>query len=750
MKKMSIILLLSLTVGLLWLCGCSEGEPVTESRVAAVEITGKGERAEREITVSVELTDDDLSLCGEGDAYLYALHSHMDAATQLGALTPVAEFTPKRRTTVKVPLINDGVSLLYASFVVGAPDPTTGKLTALTSARAVSNPEALTEVEAEPHPTAAIKGLASESLTDAVALGAEHVLLRVQLEDMLLEKYIAGGEDYVWNGKTYYVNGDELSRLEDEVEGYVAAGIRVYLQFTLGAGAKVSNVYPDDCAKGASGYAVNMSSRVSAERMEGFFDLVASRCATYGDSVSFIIGNRVNHQSLWAEGGDLTAAEQIANYEKLLRVAYTAMRSYNPLGQVYVSLDSRLGARDPKEGYGIKDYLARLAHETSYRGGYAWQVACDLYTDEPKTWETDLPSLNNQLTVSTLPTLFELLGGEKYLEARGEVGKLLLTGFSISAEGKRGQGDQAMSYIHTYLTALADGRVRALIYDQHGDTDGELRGLRERTKGGALSEPRAIYEIMRDIDTVPYAQVVSSMESYTVESHAELLTALTEKEGRVSRITARGELQPFNETDDQATTTLLSFDKGDAHGVTKLGGVLRGEFAYEESLSRSCLHLAFDPSAETPVGVSFTLSAAELQKRETLYLDMYHEVTNAGKAPLSMTLCLSRLTDGEANLSYYAEAVQTDPKRWETVVFDVSDFTEALDGEDTVVMSLLLTYDGEAEGGKDAELTLALDAVRTSGKSGGVNVTLVVLVVIAVIAVGVTVLAVVIKRRRRD
>lgn len=755
-KGFAALALLLLSLAFL-LCGCSQGEPVTESRIVSVEICGEGEQEDREIKISVELTDPVIDSCGKGKAYIYVLDSHMDAGTDLEKLVPIAEFVPKRRVTVELPMTYHGGSLLYASFVVGAHDAELDRRLPLTSPMAVGNPWVLAESDGEDAPvfSSSIKGLASQSLSDALALGVAHTLVQVPMEELILDKHTADGEAYTHNGKTYYVNKNVLRGLDEEIDAYASAGIRVYLQFTLGKGAAVSDLYLSGAKENAEGYAVNMKERASAERMEGFFALMASRYAAYGEGISFIIGNRVNDMANGWNGGDMTAAEQVSNTEKLLRVANTAMRAYNPLGHVYVSLDSHWGEKKSDQGFGIKDYLGKLAAEASYKGTYDWQVACDLYAGSSKLWETEATA-SDKLTVLTLAQLTTLLASESQLTARGEARSVILTDFRVSSQGQpssqsqTGEGDQAMSYVHGYVFAYAQEQVKALFYARHTDAEGSDDGLRTLDDGGRAGAAREIYGLFRDIDTVPLTQVLSAMESYTGNAYTRQLEAAAIKPLPVVKAKGEGELLPYDEKGREKTEVLFSFDRGNAHGISKLEGVSRGEFLYEESISRSCLHTVFAPTSAYPVGVSFDLDGASLMKKQALLLDFYHAVNSDENAPVEIILLLSGTSDQGTPLTYQGQVSSADVKRWATASFDVSAFTKELKKDSSVTMSLLYIYDEarETEPSDDLSLTVVLDAVRLTEQKGMDMGMMIMIVAAAVLVVGTVAVIVVVKRKR--
>ena len=71
----------------------------------------------------------------------------------------------------------------------------------------------------------------------------------------------------------------------------------------------------------------------------------------------FIVGYRVNDSVTHNAAGDLDLAAYITNYEKLIRLVHTALRSHDPAGRVYIATDSRR-AVGSEGGWDVATFLS--------------------------------------------------------------------------------------------------------------------------------------------------------------------------------------------------------------------------------------------------------------------------------------------------------------------------------------------------------------------------------------------------------
>lgn len=714
------ILILPLLAGL-FACATT---PATENRITSVVTDGES------IRIEVALTDGFLESYSEKSVYLFELPSVYGGDADLSELDPVAEAMPRSSMVYTLSLYDGATTRLHASYLVASYDSAAKTYTPLTPPAALSNPEALaTPADGSPVGEVSLKGLVSEHPADAIRLGIAHTVVDVPMEQLILSGWQEGAVSYVYGGVTRYLNADALTRLDETVAAYTAAGVEVYLRFTLGSpdGTDVplglylpgATATHDDVVKD---YAINMTASFSTVVVEGFFDFMADRYATPAEGrravSAFILGNRVNDgvTTNHAAGMDLTA--YVTNYEKLVRVAYAALVSHNAEGRVYISTDSRRVVTNGR-GWDTPAFLAAFAEEASLRGDYGWHVATELYADTPAVWEDDPEADTNHFTARNLGVLTGLLDSAAY-SWKDQPRRLLVARFSVPAAVVGGAASeendnlQAASYAYAYLTCLQNGRVEALIYDVYTDPSPvaektDLRGLwrvalDDPTADG--SEPtlrpvstRPLYDVFGLMDTTDASTLSEALTNLIGPAYTKLETALSGKAAAVTTVKGSGSLLPYA-SDHGKAALLYGFNDGSLHGFADGGCLTCLELVYSEPLGINTLHARFDRAdISQPVGLTVTIPAADLIGGKELILDLYGgqtETSVPGVRP-TVTLRLTRpskgaVADGAGELRYEASVDGIKSGSWQTVTFDVADFASRLDTTDEVILTLTMDY----------------------------------------------------------
>lgn len=719
------------------LFSCSTA-PAVENRVTQVILE------DGEILVKAALTEGFLDSYTEKKVYLFELPSYYSGDADLSELDPVAETKPRAAIRFLLDAMDGVRSRLFSSYLVASYDPATERYIPLTAPMSLSNPEAMA---AYTSPAvvgeSSIKGLISRYPSDAIRLGATHTVVDVPMEELILSGWQKGAVSYLYNGVTRYLNAEALDKLDESVEVYTAAGVKVYLRFRLGSpeGEDVPIGLYLSPAHTAEDNAVNMTTDFSSSIVEGFFDFIANRYAAPTDGSdpveAFILGYRVNNATDYNYAGDLNLAAYVTNYEKLTRVAHTAIKSHNPDGRVYVSLDDRRTVTDGK-GWDVPTFLAAFRDETAMRGGYGWHVACELYADTPSVWEENYTADAGYYTVRNLNTLTDLLDGEKYRDPAGSPRRLLISGFSIPAALKGGVSSaendnrQAASYAYAYLTCVQNGRVEALIYSEHTDAyadtqAGDLRGLwtayRDETVSGSGSEgtllpaaARPVFDVFKKIDTSAASELSVGLNAVIGASYTKLESAMAGKSSPVTAVKGSGVLTGYEPTHKKASP-LYTFGNGHFCGFESAGNLTYMELFDAETLGTNALHARFERTAACePMGLTVTLSATDLIGAKEMILDLYGGLTGSSGSAAKPTLTL-RLTrsakgavaDGDGEIRYEATVSDVKSGAWQTAVFDVTPFTTLLDASDEVTITLLMDYPPETapEGTTSHDLGLA-------------------------------------------
>ena len=765
-----ICLLIPLTLGL---AACSQ-EPVTENRVTSVTLKGGS------ISIEAALTKGFLEGYTHKKVYLFDLPSVYSGDFDLSELDPVEETKPRGSLTFTLPAYDGARSRLHSSYLVASLDPATGVYTPLTAPAALSNPEALAPAATEGTVgETSIKGLVSDSPADAIRLGATHTVVEVPMEKLILSGWREGAVSYLYTGVTRYVDAEALAALDETVGVYTAAGVEVYLRFVLGdpTGYDVPlGLYlPTATSAEAADYAVNMTTPFSTVIMEGFLDFMADRYATPADGRrtvnAFIMGRRVNDSVDANNAAGMTLAAYITNYEKLTRMAHTALVSHNPEGRVYVALDGRRTVTDGR-GWDTAAFLSAFAEEVALRGGYRWHTACELYADTPALWEDDAATDTACFTVRNLGVLTTLLDSPAYRQG-GESPRLLISGFSVPAVIRGGTpsdadaNKQAASYAFAYLTCVQNGGVEALIYDVHTDPaptaeETALRGLwtveADTVPDGETddgeTEPsllpaatRPIYSVFQRIDTTEASSLSADLTAIMGAAYTKLESALAGKTAAVTSVKGSGTLLPHS-SDHGRASSLYRFDQGDLHGFTDGGCLSNLELTYAETLGMNTLHARFDRDNMTqPMGLTVTLPATHLIGGKELIFDLYGgPMGGAASSKPTVTLRLTRaskgsVADGAGEIRYEASVDGIKSGSWQTVSFDITAFTSLLDASDEVTLTLTMDYppDTAPKGPSAHHMGLAgvyvLGPVAVGGAPTGVVVAVVAVLILLVVGV---------------
>lgn len=716
MKKRICTLFLLLTACMIALLpvltSCGSDASADRNAITSVALTEKGN-----LVIEGELTKGFLAGYEGERIYLFELPSAFSTAADLRELMPVANAKPRETVSFTVPLTDGARTRLFSSFLLASYDAEKGIYAPLTTPVAVSGADKLASRPTdEKNPETSIKGLISPEVGDALSLGISHTLLDVDMAELILRDWQEGAVSYVYGGTTAYLDGEVLAALDESVKAYTRNGVNVYLRFILKAPKDTTprELYavknPEEAT--CTYFAVRMEDVTAARIMEGFFDFMADR---YADSEegqvpvsAFVVGYRVNDPAAYNGTDQAMLSSYVTSYEKLTRVAHTALKSHNPHGRVYISLDSHRSARTMKEGWDVLTFLSAFRDECALRGDYDWQVAAELTAPTPEVWQENAVVDTDFYTLHSLSTLTDVLSGESYATPDGRRRTLVITGFSIPACGADGVitedtlKSQAASYAYAYMTCLHNGRVEALLYSAYADTlelDGRrgLRGVALEEDGDViLQEKRPICHVFKLVDTTKASTLSEDLTATVGSPFIKLEASLA---GRLSPITllgGEGKLDGFESVHKNATP-LFTFDGGEDHGFAGCGGVVYTALKATETLphQQAYLYTRLDRVHRgDPGGISVVVSAKSLMEAKKILLDLYAgSVSGEGDEDASVTLRLIRpavgaVSDGDGALLYESTVTGISGDHWQTASFDVSALTAILEEEDSVILAV--------------------------------------------------------------
>ena len=487
MKK-KLLFFLILAAILIIFASCGE-KP--EENHGIVTVNRSGDR----LTCTFSPDKDLLDRYGRTDLYLFALPAG-DSGADLSGRNYIAKTRASKTVTYKISTVENGENRLYSGFTVAFLDG--GKYVPAIDAPAfVGNPEILSK-DKTAYPTAAsMKGLVPDDATDAVALGVSHAVIRLPIE-----KYISlggSGASFTFSNYKFYINEENLAKLDKDIEIYSRENVTVYLEFTLTKsaeelGADMAFLAFPETKTGAVGYLPDLRNDRCAAAVAGFADFIAAR---YPSVFAFIAGRGANGFYKNANvGGD--NGEFLRVYAAFARTLDTALRSHRVNGKLFVATDNCY--KVSSGGMSSSAFLEKLLKTVKSGGEFPFGVALSLRatsTDPDRVWFDDSGS-GNYITPSNISKFMtSLLDTDAFLY-NGEKRSVIVSDFSIkTTSDPSSEINQSASYYYAYCKAALTGRIDAFVYSSHkADADAALYKTDE-----SGTAKRKIYDLLSTIDT---------------------------------------------------------------------------------------------------------------------------------------------------------------------------------------------------------------------------------------------------------
>ncbi|MBO5303769.1 MAG: fibronectin type III domain-containing protein [Lachnospiraceae bacterium] len=405
--------------------------------------------------------------------YLLALDSHTSETGQK-SIKPIKKVKAKKGTvTFKVKYDS---SMLYQKFVVACKSGKKYKI--ISDAKYITNPEVLATYTGKGPQVTSKKGLQVEELSDSLEIGTKHAVINWTLNS-LLNNDAVNKMEYVYKGKTYYIDADQIQRNDELIQAYNKAGVRVTIILLLpkdnnstGTQAMQFGGYPS--TKYSS---VKTSSKAGAQTFEAIMTYLAGHYGTEENLVTgWILGNEINAPYVWNYGGNKKLSTYIKNYARSFRICYNAVKSVNKNANVYVSLDNNWN-RDFDSGnryFSSKAVLDSFYKQMKAQGNIVFRIAYHAYPQgmgDPIFWDDSLAtnSTNSQIinfkNLTVLTNYVKKNFGKKY--------KIMLSEQSFNTS--RGEVMQAAAYAYAYYMSEGNDMIEAFIYGREFDHPEELK-----------------------------------------------------------------------------------------------------------------------------------------------------------------------------------------------------------------------------------------------------------------------------------
>jgi len=307
--------------------------------------------------------------------------------------------------SIKVPRFDkDGRDRIYSRWFIGG--KTTGGIQRQSHEVYVSDLTALPPKAYTDKPFGGIKGIGGipdnpKLYPDLVELGVHHIRLPAVMSAFLSLKPGKNREPFVSQGRTYYVNLNQLRRFDrlllfaDRHDMHVAVVLLLRPNLSDPEEQRIFN-HPDTVSPGKYSMA-NVTTREGFEAYCAFIELLASRYCRpdrkYGRITHWIVHNEVDSGWIWTNIGRKPSLLYMHDYVRALRATQTAVRQYSPSGKAFISLTHCWNEPHIDNGlfYSGREVMKHLLEFCRAEGDFEWGIALHPYPrslrDPCTTWQ---------------------------------------------------------------------------------------------------------------------------------------------------------------------------------------------------------------------------------------------------------------------------------------------------------------------------------------------------------------------------
>lgn len=477
-------------------------------------IVVKGTAEKKELQEG-ELKDD-------GYYYLFELQPY---EKEIGTRTDYAAWSDKKKETVFTLDFSGQPSdkRLYSRYVAAVRTGDTYR--EISAPIYVTNPGDVAAYREEYPEAMSKKGLLIEldMLGDALDLGVKHTTINIPYHHLM-----GGTLKYTYDGETYYFNKDLIESYDKMIGAFSAKGIVVTAILLNGWNDSFPELHEQGAAKNndAFYYGFNVSTEQGYKTTKALMSFMAERYSgahdLYGRVSNWIIGNEINNNKNWNYVGPMDLASYTKLYEKVFRVAYTAIKGQNKNARVFFSTDYEWKKENTNLQYAAKDFIDLFNSGIRSEGNIEWGLAYHPYPYpmvEPEFWDDDQTGMVNDtfdspvVNFKNLNVLTDYFQRPELLAADGTVRHIILSeeGFTSDSISRGKVYDiQAAAFAYAYYLVDSNPYIDAFILNRQVDSIGEVNtscsfGLwtvdMERPDKVIAVMPKNIHQVFKYIDT---------------------------------------------------------------------------------------------------------------------------------------------------------------------------------------------------------------------------------------------------------
>ena len=527
---------------------------------------------------------------------------------------PIQSKNKARKITFTISLKqNTSSSRLYSRFLL-AVKKRDGTYSVISDAKYISNPGKAARYKYRFPVTASKKGLqVSSAMTeDAIELNVHHSVLNIVFSDLISserEYNKASSVPYKYNGKTYWFRSSAVESYDRQLVALQENKTVVSAVLLLRWRDDLKYlIYPSGRSQGHAFYAWNTSDTAAREQLQATISFLAHRYSSssgkYGQIVNWIVGNEVNHYSVYNYAGKKTLTQYARIYANAFRLTYNTVTSVYANARVYISLD-HLWNYQVSGSFTSRKMLDAFARALNRQGSIPWNLAYHPYGSpltEPKFWENRNQQVTQALT-SPVINMGNISILTSYIRKKyGSSTRIILSeqGFTsvrhTAMEDVPAEKDQAAAIAYGYYLAEKDDMVDSFIINRQVDHSEEVRqgldlGLWKREDNAAsyewASEAKDSWKVFKYMDTNKAAEVTAPVLSVIgIEQWSEVIKGFDKKFYTKTTVDS-SVLEQVDGYQERAGIPAGWMQYGAVTGMKKTSGILSA--SHDSSRNRNCL-----------------------------------------------------------------------------------------------------------------------------------------------------------------
>lgn len=323
-------------------------------------------------------------------------------------------------------------------------------------------------------------------------MAVQHVLLNVDLADMVSTSPRSGYVPYSYKGTTYYFQ-DMIALVQtmrylngwDNNNPYGWHNRSITLVLLMSWNDELSYlIHPSARKKGAASYyALNMQEENARNTFEALFCYMGEKLGTEKSRVSnWTLGNEVNSCKEWNYSGSMSTSECAANYAQAFQLLYQGVRRTSSTSRVFISLDHCWTAS--VAGHSGKEFLDQFAaYMNQTAPSMEWNVNYHPYS-QPLTrtafWSDNSNTTNSSSTryisMKNIQVLTDYLGNleSQYGKSGGSIRVIIgELGYTAVQGNTSAETAQAAALGYGYYIAMFNTRIDAYIVRAYLDDPAE-------------------------------------------------------------------------------------------------------------------------------------------------------------------------------------------------------------------------------------------------------------------------------------